>query len=301
MTPRSPAPTATTAPLLVLASIVSVQFGGALAATLLPRVGVAGSVGLRLGVSAALLVAVTRPALHTRSRSDWATVVAYAAALTTMNLSFYAALERLPIGVAVTVEFIGPLVLSAAMSRSARDIVAVIAAAAGVLLVSGALEAGRPGATPLDPVGLAFALGAGAMWAAYIVTSGRAGARFAGLDALAIALLLGALVVVPAALLTAGSRLGEGSVLARGAGVAVLSSLVPYSLELLALRHLSARVFGVLLSLEPAVAALAGVVVLGQWLRWPQIAGMVLVVAASTVVMSGRPPAAAPDARTTPS
>lgn len=270
---------------LVLAAVASVQFGGALAATLLPRVGVPGSVGLRLAFAALALLAWRRPRVRGLDRAAWRTVGAYAAALTAMNLSFYAALERLPIGVAVTVEFVGPLSLAALTSRRRTDLLAIAVAAPGVLLVSGAL--GSDWAS-LDVVGLGFALLAGACWAAYIVTSGRTGARFDGLDGLTIALLLGAAVVLPWGLLSAGGAMVHPAVLATGAGVALLSSLLPYSLELVALRSLPANVFGILLSLEPAAAALAGWLVLGQTLSPSRLAGLALVVTASAVVLGGR-------------
>lgn len=275
------------APALVLAAVVSVQFGGALAATLVPAVGAAGSVALRLTISAVVILAVVRPRLRGRSRADWGTVTLYGGALAAMNLSFYESLTRLPIGVAVTIEFIGPLTLSAVLSRRPKDIAAVAAAAVGVLLISQALW--TPWAK-LDHVGMFFALLAGAFWAAYIVTGGHTARRFAQLDGLAIALLLGSIVLVPVGALTAGTKLLEPEILAKGFGVAMLSSLIAYSLELVALRRISSAVFGVLLSLEPAVAALAGLIVLGQTLEPAQLVGMGLVVAASVIIMGARKP-----------
>ena len=279
MTARIPAP------LLVLAAVVSVQFGGALAATLVPRIGAAGSVALRLVLAAAVLLAVARPRLRRRSRADWITVSAFAVVLALMNLSFYASLARLPIGVAVTVEFIGPLVLATALSRQLRDLVAVAGAALGVVLVSGALTAPRH---QLEVTGILLALAAGACWAAYILLSARTGTHFAQLDGLAIAMAIAAVLVAPVGLATAGTALFTWDALWRGAGIALLSSVLPYSLELIALRRLSARVFGVLLSLEPAVAALAGLVVLGQALSRPQLLGLACVMAASASVMGSR-------------
>jgi inner membrane transporter RhtA len=273
------------APLLVLAAVVSVQFGGALAATLVPRIGAAGSVALRLVLAAAVLLAVARPRLSRRSRADWVTVSAFAVVLALMNLSFYASLARLPIGVAVTVEFIGPLVLATALSRQLRDLVAVAGAALGVVLVSGALTAPRD---QLQVTRILLALAAGTCWAAYILLSARTGTHFAQLDGLAIAMAIAALLVAPVGLATAGSALLTWDALWRGAGIALLSSVLPYSLELIALRRLSARVFGVLLSLEPAVAALAGLVVLGQALSGPQLLGLACVMAASASVMGSR-------------
>lgn len=270
---------------LVLLAVVSVQFGGALAATLLPLVGVFGSVALRLGLAAAILWLAVRPRLRGRTRQDWAVVSLFALALTAMNLSFYGSLTRLPIGVAVTIEFLGPLALAAVLSRRGRDLLAVAAALVGVLLISQALT--TPWAE-LDLVGIGLAATAGACWAAYIVLSRRTGARFSGLDGIAICMAMGAVVTLPLGLLTAGSALWSPDALARGLGIALLSSAIPYSLELMALRHLTSGTFGVLLSLEPAAAALAGLLVLGQVLEPLQLAGMTLVVVASILVL-GRP------------
>ncbi len=269
-----------TAPLLVLGGVVSVQFGGALAATLVPKIGATGSVTLRLLFAMVILYAVARPSWRGRSRSDWLTMVLFGLALAAMNTAFYASLGYLPIGVAVTVEFLGPLTLAAVLSRRPRDLVAVLAAAAGVALVSGALGAdwGR-----FSPVGIAWAAAAGAMWAAYIMLSQRTGTAFAGLDGLALALIVSSLAVAPFGLRSVGSW--SPSIIALGLGIAVLSSVLPYSFELLALRHLPQNVFGILLSIEPAAAALAGFVVLGQLLDTGQLAGMALVVAASVMVL----------------
>lgn len=268
--------------MLVLGSIASVQFGGALAATLLPLVGVAGSVALRLGLATIILCGWLRPGLRGRAGPDWAAAAAYAASLGAMNLCFYGSLQRLPIGVAVTIEFVGPLVLSAALSRHARDLLAVLLAAVGVVLVSGAI--GTP-LHDLDGLGILLALAAGGFWAAYILTSRRAGQHFAGLDGLAIAMLLATVVVLPVGAFEAGGSLVSGEALLKGAGIAVLSSVVPYSLELVALRRIAPNVFGILLSLEPVAAAAAGQIVLGQHLSALRLLGMLFVVAASVLIL----------------
>jgi inner membrane transporter RhtA len=273
------------APLLVLTAVVSVQFGGALAATLVPMVGVFGSVTLRLTIAAALMMITVRPRLRGRTTADWLVVGGFGAVLAMMNLFFYGSLARIPIGVAVTIEFIGPLVLAMVLSHRRKDLLAVTGAAVGVVLISGITN------TPLaeiDLVGLGLALAAGASWAAYIVFSGRTGARFAQLDGLAIAMTIAAALVAPVGVVTAGSGLWTTDALWRGAAIAVLSSVLPYSLELIALRRLAAHVFGILLSIEPAVAALAGLLVLGQQLRTVQLLGMACVVAASGMVMGAR-------------
>jgi inner membrane transporter RhtA len=197
-----------------------------------------------------------------------------------MNFTFYSSLAYLPIGVAVTIEFIGPLALAAALSRRLVDAVAVLAAAAGVVLISEALS------TPLadlELTGIALALAAGGFWAGYIVLSGRTGAEFPRLEGLAIAMVVATAVTLPLGVGSIPEWTGE--TLVKGLGIAVLSSVLPYSLELLALRRLSAKVFGILLSLEPAFAALAGLIVLGQVLSPTQLAGMALVVAASALVL----------------
>ena len=281
------------APLLVLAAIISVQFGGAMAATLIPLVGVFGSVTLRLTIAAAILLVVARPRVRGRTTGDWLVVGAFGAILALMNLFFYGALARIPIGVTVTVEFIGPLVLATVLSHRRKDLLAVAGAAVGVVLISGVTS--TPWAE-IDLAGLGLALAAGAAWAGYIVFSGRTGARFAQLDGLAIAMAIAAVLVAPVGVLTAGSALWTPDALWRGATIAVLSSVLPYSLELIALRRLAAHVFGILLSLEPAVAALAGLFVLGQKLSASQLLGMACVVAASGLVMGRRAAPSTPEA-----
>ena len=268
------------APVLVLAGIVSVQFGGALAQTLVPVIGAGGSVVMRLLFATLLLLVMVRPRWRGHSRRAWLTVIAFGAALGLMNFTFYSSLAYLPIGVAVTIEFIGPLTLAAVLSRRLVDGAAVLAAGLGVVLISEALS--TPPAD-LEWAGIALALSAGALWAAYIVLSGRTGAEFPKLEGLALAMVVATVITLP---------LGVGSIpqwttetLVKGLGIAVLSSVLPYSLELTALRRLSARVFGVLLSLEPAFAALAGLIVLGQRLTPTQLVGMGLVVTASALVL----------------
>jgi len=275
---------------LVVAAVVSVQFGGALAATLVPHIGAAGSVTLRLLFATAILTAVARPRLRGHSRRAWLTVVGFGAALALMNLAFYASLAHLPIGVAVTIEFLGPLSLATVLSRRARDLAAVVAAGFGVVLISRALSVPLG---ELDWTGLGLAALAGACWAAYIIASGRTGQLFPRLDGLALAMGVALVLVLPFGL--PGVDAWTGVDVAKGLGIAVLSSVLPYSFELAALRHLSANVFGILLSLEPAVAAVAGLLVLHQRLDATQLVGMALVVLASALVMGAgqqRDPAA---------
>lgn len=270
---------------LVVVAVLSVQVGGAFAATLLPSLGVLGTTALRLVIAGVLLALATRPRLSGRTAGDWRAVLVFAAALTLMNAFFYGSLTRLDIGVAVTIEFTGPLLMSAVLSRSRRDLLAVLAAAAGVVLVSGGWRL-LAGGEAVDPLGALLAALAGACWCGYILASARVGQRFAGLDGIALAMLLGAVVMAPLGVWSAGSRLLEPELLVVGLLVALASSAIPYSLELVALRRLTPGVFGVLLSLEPAAAAGAGVVVLGQWMEPLQVLGVSLVVLASVVIMS---------------
>jgi inner membrane transporter RhtA len=267
---------------LVLGGVVSVQFGGALASTLIERIGPAGAVTLRLALAVPILLLVARPRLRGRTRRDMLAVVAFGTVLGLMNLSFYLSLDRLPLGVAVTIEFIGPLGLAAAMSRRRRDLIAVAAAAAGVVLVNGhELSA-------VDWLGVGFAALAGVFWAGYILLSAETGRRFAQLDGLALAMVVSTVVTAPIGITAAGSELLSWHVIGVGAAIAVLSSVLPYSLETLALRNMKPAVFGILMSLEPAVGAFAGLVVLDQRLAVIQLVGMVCVVGASIAVT--RPP-----------
>jgi inner membrane transporter RhtA len=281
------------APALVLAAVVSVQFGAAVAATLIPLVGVFGAVTLRFAFAATVLLVIVRPRLHGRTTTDWLVVSAFGAILAMMNLFFYGALARVPIGVAVTIEFTGPLVLATLLSHRRKDLLAVAGAGLGVVLISGLTS--TPWAQ-IDLAGLGLALAAGVAWAGYIVFSARTGARFAQLDGLAIAMTIAAALVAPVGVRLTGSALWTPDALWRGATIAVLSSVLPYSLELIALRRLAAHVFGILLSLEPAVAALAGLLVLGQKLNPGQLLGMALVAGASGLVMGRRPVPSAPEA-----
>ncbi|MFE0102338.1 DMT family transporter [Streptomyces sp. NPDC059009] len=260
---------------LVLAGTLSVQFGSAFAALLFPRAGALGTVALRIAFAAVLLLVVARPRLRGYARADWAVVCGFGLALGGMNSLFYQAIDRIPLGAAVTLEVLGPLLLSVVTSRRAASLLWAGLALAGVYLL------GSDGFGSLNVAGVAFALGAGAMWAAYIVFNSRAGARFPRLDGLAIAMSVAALVTLPLGIGAAGATLLEPAVLGLGLAIAVVSSGVPYTLELLALRRLPAPTFAVLTCLAPAVAALAGFLVLGQGLTLPQCAAIAMVVAAS--------------------
>ncbi|MFJ8578094.1 EamA family transporter [Micromonospora sp. NPDC093277] len=273
--PTAPAPARRTGIGLVLGGALSVQFGSAVAALLFPRIGVAGAVTLRLAIGALLMLAVCRPRLRGHGRADWVAVVTFGLALAGMNSVFYQAIERIPLGPAVTLEVLGPLALSVLTARRRAAWCWAALALAGVALL------GQGGFARLDPVGAGLALGAGALWAAYIVCSARVGGRFPRADGLALALAVAALVTLPIGLVDSGSRLWHPAVLGLGTGLAVLASVLPYTLELLALRRLPTATFAVLMSLGPAVAALAGWLVLDQRLEAVEILAIGLVIAAS--------------------
>ena len=263
------------APGLVIVAIVSTQVGSAFAKGLFDQVGPTGTVLLRVGVAAVVLLALWRPQLRGHSGAELRLLAAFGLALAAMNLCFYESIERIPLGVAVTVEFIGPLGVAVAGSRRLLDGLWVVLAAAGVVLLA------EGGAAAREPAGLALALLAGAFWAAYIVLSARAGRAFPGGSGLALAMLVGAVVLAPVGVAGAGAALADPGVLAAGAGVAALSSVIPYSLELESLRRLPARVFGILMSLEPAMAAVAGFLILGESLAVREQVAIAFVVVAS--------------------
>ncbi|MFD8520359.1 DMT family transporter [Streptomyces capillispiralis] len=260
---------------LVLAGGISVQFGGALAVTLMPRAGALGVVTLRLLVAALVLMVLCRPRLRGHSRADWGTVVVFGVAMAAMNGLFYQSVARIPLGPAVTLEVLGPLILSVLASRRAVNLVWAALALAGVFLLGGG------GFSSLDPLGVVFALGAGTMWAAYIVFSARTGRRFPQADGLALAMAVAAVLFLPLGVIESGAKLVDPTTLALGAAVALLSSVLPYTLELLALRRLPSSTFAILMSLEPALAATAGFLILDQALAATEAAAIALVIAAS--------------------
>jgi inner membrane transporter RhtA len=266
---------------LVLLAAASVQFGAALARTLFDDLGPGGTVLLRVLFAAVVLGLVWRPSLRRRSSRDLALAVAFGVSLAAMNLAFYLAIDRIPLGIAVTFEFVGPLGVAVAGSRRAVDLLWVALAAAGILLLT---DFGQGG---LNAAGVGLALLAGAFWAAYILLSARVGGAFEGGSGLAIAMAVAAVLLLPVGIADGGGSLLEPGLLVLGMGVALLSSAIPYSLELEALRRMPARVFGVLMSLDPALATIAGLVVLGQVLAGREVAGILLVVAASAGAARG--------------
>ena len=272
-------------PGLVLVGIASVQVGAALATKLFVHLGPAGTVLVRVLFAALVLWAIWRPRPRAHSAAQLRLAALFGLALAFMNLSFYEALDRIPLGVAVTLEFLGPLGVALAGSRSRLDVLWALLAAAGVALLGG-------GGGAANATGVLLALAAGGFWAAYILLNARVGRVFAGGDGLAIAMAIGTLPLIPFGVAAAGAQLLHPSLLAAGFGVALLSSVIPYSLELEALRRMRPQPFGVLMSIEPAMAALAGFVVIGQGLSALDVAGIALVVAASAgATLGSRAPA----------
>lgn len=259
--------------MLVMGGIVSVQVGAAIATRLFASTGPAGAVTLRLFFAGIVLLVVWRSALRI-DRKALPVALAYGAVLALMNLCFYEAIDRIPLGMAVTLEFLGPLAIALAGSRKWIDPVWALLAGGGVFMLT-------QSDGPVVWSGILLALAAGVCWGGYILLSAKLGERTSGGGGLAIAMAFGGILMVPVGIAEAGTSLLQPAVLAAGFAVAMLSSVVPYSLELEALRRMPARVFGVLMSLEPAVAALAGFLVLGQILNFGQWAGVVCVVAAS--------------------
>jgi inner membrane transporter RhtA len=261
------------APALVLAGIASVQLGAAFATKLFVHLGPAGTVLVRVLFAAVVLCAVWRPRLRRHTSSELRLAALFGLSLAFMNLTFYEALDRIHLGIAVTLEFVGPLAVALGGSRSRHDVVWALLAAAGVALLGGFGVS--------NAVGVVFALVAGGFWGVYILLNARVGQAFRGGSGLAIAMAIGTVPLIPFGIADAGARLVHPSFLAIGFAVALLSSVVPYSLELEALRRIRPHVFGVLMSLEPAMAALAGLVVIGQGLSVVDVVAIALVIAAS--------------------
>lgn len=286
------------------------EVGASIAVLVFPQVGALGMVFLRVLFSALILLPIARPHLGVRRRprfergaaqrpvgrrggiraSSWLTVASFGLVLALMNGLFYLSLDRIPLGAAVTIEVLGPLVLSVVAARRALAWLWAGLAAVGVALL------GEGSFGHLDPLGVLLAAGAGTSWAFYILLSRETGRRFARLDGLAIAMTIGALATAPFGIVSAGASLLRPEVLLLGAAVALLSSAVPYGLELLALRRLHASTFATLMSLAPATASLAGLVLLGQAFTWVGAIAVLLVVAASIgAVWSARTHEPAPE------
>ena len=260
---------------LVVTGLVCQEVGASLAVLLFPQVGPLGMVMLRLVFSAVILLLIARPALGGHGRADWIAVVQLGTALAVMNGFFYLALARLPLGITVTIEVLGPLALSIIAGRRRSSWLWAGLAFCGVVALGGG------GWDRLDLLGVLFALGAAVTWAFYILASARVGAAFPRLDGLALAMTFAAVLSLPFGIADAGAALLRLDLVALGAAVALLSSTIPYALELIALRRLAAAAFSILMALAPATAALAGFLLLGQHLTVWEMAGIVLVIAAS--------------------
>jgi inner membrane transporter RhtA len=261
----------------VLLAVISVQGGAAFAKELFPVLGAAGTAGMRIGLSALMLFAVFRPPLTRLTRAQWGAVIPYGVVLGAMNLSFYTALERIPLGLAVTLEFVGPLALAVFGSRRASDFLWAVLAAVGIALIA----PWRGGAGALDLLGVLLALLAGGFWAAYIVLGGRVSRVLPGGQSVATGMLFASLTVLPFSFAEGLTARLTPPLFAAGLAVALLSSAVPFTLEMMALRVLSSRTFGILMSLEPAAAALSGLVFLREKLTVTQWLALVFVSAAS--------------------
>ena len=283
-----------TAPIAVLiAAMVCFQLGATIAKGLFPAVGASGTVALRLALSALMLLAVWRPWRLRLNARELRVIVIYGVALGWMNFFFYLSLRFIPLGVAVSLEFVGPLALAMAASRRAIDFLWILLAALGLLAL---LPLGL-GSKQLDPVGVACGLAAGACWALYIYFGRKAGAAHGG-QTTALGMLIGAVMIVPIGAASAGWQLLSPAILPAAIGVALLSSAIPYSLEMLAMPRLPTRTVGVLMSLDPALGALAGLWFLGEsltWIQWAAIASIMAASAGSAATGRDAVPALLPD------
>lgn len=276
---------------LLLVAMLSVQAGAALAKGMFGAVGALGTVALRVGIAAVMMVAVLRPWRVRRSAQAWRSVIMYGAVLGAMNALFYTALQTVPLGIAVALEFTGPLAVAIFASRRGTDFVWIALAVAGLIAL---LPLGE-GAHHLDPVGVALSLAAGVCWGLYIVLGQKAGAEH-GVETAAIGMAVAAVVVVPLGIADAGAALFSPHILPTAIMVAVLSSALPYTLEMYALRRLPAKTFGTLMSVEPAIGALAGLLLLGEQLTGRQWLGIAAIIATSigTTLTATRDVPAAP-------
>lgn len=287
----SPAARALMPYVALLIGMVSLAVGTSYAKSLFPLVGAEGTSALRVGLSALILLAVWRPWRFRLGRANARAVLLYGGVLGLMNLSFYMSLKTIPLGLAIAIEFAGPLTLALIHSRRLIHFVWIGCAVAGLLMLLPVWS----GVHALDPVGVAFAAAAGVFWALYIVFGKRLGHMHAG-QSVALGMSTAALIILPFGIGTAGAALLAPSVLLTGLFVAVASSALPYSLEMIALRHIPKRTFGVLLSAEPAVGAVAGLVILSEQLSGLQWLAIAAIVAASVgAILTTREPVPPPD------
>ncbi|WP_240549561.1 EamA family transporter [Devosia salina] len=262
--------------LLVTLGMVFTQTGASFAKMLFPLVGAGGATALRLTLAALVLIAVFRPWRHRLGPAQWRAVLLYGGAMGAMNLFFYAALEHIPLGIAVALEFTGPLAVALFGARKPLDFFWIVLAVSGfALLLPWAQTSGD-----ISPLGIALALCAGACWAGYIVFGQRAGTG-GGPHIAALGVGTAAIIALPFGLATAGASLFDPALLPLGLAVALCSSAIPYALDMVALPHIPARLFGILMSGQPALAALSGLVILGEVLTAGQVVGMAAIIAAS--------------------
>jgi inner membrane transporter RhtA len=266
-------------PVLLLLSILSVQLGAAIAKDLFHLLGTSGTVFLRVGLAAIIYMVMTRPRLRDYSWREYKWVVIFGLVIAAMNSLYYASISRIPLGVATTLEFIGPLGVSLVSSRRLSDLLWIVLAVVGIILL-----VPIKGGTALDPLGVVLALLAGVGWAAYILVNVHVGRAFPGTTGLALSMSVAAIVLVPFDISSLGPLMHNPLPLLLGLSVAVLSTVIPFALELEALRRISARVFGVLMSLEPAVSALVGFVLLGETIGIRGLLAMALIIIASSGV-----------------
>jgi inner membrane transporter RhtA len=271
---------------LAVASMTAVQLGYGLSEPLFDRIGAAGAVALRLALAALILWPFARPRLRGRSRGDLWEVLALGACSGLLTLAFFESIARIPLGVAVTIQFLGPLGVALAGARRPRDVGWVLVAGSGIAL----LTLGDGAGEPLDAVGVAFALVSAACWAGYILLTKRAGARWARLEGLSVSLIVAALVALPVGIAGTGSELLSLELISAGIGLALLV-LLPYTFELLALRRLTTALFGVIMSVEPAIGALFGFLILDQELKPAGIVAIALVsIASAGATLGSREP-----------
>ena len=264
--------------ILVLISIASTQLGSAFAKNIIQELGSITTVLLRVGLGAIALLLIQRPKLTGYTRNDYLLLILFGLDMAAMNLSFYAAIARIPLGVAVTLEFVGPLGVACANSRQILDLLWIFLAGVGIFLLA-PFEG-----TFLDPIGVGLALLAAFFWGAYILLSARVGRVFTNINGVALmtaALIVGTLGLLPLGIISGGFSRLEPRFLLAGLGVAILSSAIPYTFELEALKKLPIRVFGVLMSLEPAIATVLGFIILQERLEFRAIAAVALVTLAS--------------------
>ncbi|MDK8797081.1 EamA family transporter [Corynebacterium sp. MSK044] len=281
----APSPTSPLGVACIIGSCISLQLGAALAVELFPHAGSWATASLRLLLAAVILLAASRPHFWAWTSDQWRAVITFGLTMGFMNGCFYTAIERIPLGTAVTIEFLGPLTLAALLSRSVRDAICVALALTGMLL----LGINSYNGYPLDPVGVAFTLAAGVFWALYILASKRAGSSVPGQGGLAVALFIGGLALMPLGWQGSLTIMSDSRLFGIALGTAVLASLVPYSLELIALRRLTPNTFAIFLALEPAIAAFFGWLLLSEHISGMKFTAILLVIAAAVIqAMQGR-------------